>query len=198
MSLPIILASASKTRLDLLERIGIKPDHIITSGVEEIERKGEKAPQFAVRMSVEKANAVASQFEQGIIIAADTVPVCSGRMLRKAENADDVKQCLELLSGKRHRIYTAVTVIKKSNDKINISSKLVTSILKFKRLTTKEIEFFCSTQEGVGKAGGYSLQGYAESFVSHISGSFSNVLGLPLYETNLLIGSNKPGIGNQP
>lgn len=198
MLLPIILASASKTRLDLLERIGIRPDHIIISGVQEIERKREKASQFAVRMSIEKAKAVESQFDQGIIIAADTVPVCSGKMLRKAENADDVKQSLQLLSGKRHRIYTGVTVIKKQQDKTIISSKLVTSILKFKRLSPKEIEFFCSTGEGIGKAGGYSLQGYAESFVSHISGSFSNVLGLPLYETKLLIGLDKPNIKNHP
>lgn len=198
MLLPIILASASKTRLDLLERIGIRPDHIIISGVQEMERKREKASQFAVRMSIEKAKAVESQFDQGIIIAADTVPVCSGKMLRKAENADDVKQSLQLLSGKRHRIYTGVTVIKKQQDKSIISSKLVTSILKFKRLSPKEIEFFCSTGEGIGKAGGYSLQGYAESFVSHISGSFSNVLGLPLYETKLLIGLDKPNIKNHP
>lgn len=188
MSLPIILASSSERRIELLKRINIIPDKIIAPDIEEIVAKGEKPREFATRMSVEKATVVAAQITEGIVIAADTVVVCGGKIIEKAENDQDVYKALKILSGRRQRIYTAVTVIKKhSTSQDKIITKLVCSIVKFKRLSEREIKQYCETKEGIGKAGAWSMQGYAEAFVSHMSGSFSNIVGLPLYETKLML-----------
>lgn len=171
-----------------MKRINIIPDKIIAPDIEEIVAKGEKPKEFAIRMSVEKATIVSAKIEEGIVIAADTIVVCGGKIIEKAENDQDVYQALKILSGRRQRVYTAVTVIKKHPTKRDkISTKLVCSIVKFKRLSEREIKEYCATKEGIGKAGAWSMQGYAEAFVSYMSGSFSNIVGLPLYETKLMI-----------
>lgn len=191
--LPIILASSSETRLKLLKRINIIPDKIIASNIDESEKDKELPRNLAIRLAGEKALTIANMNEAAIIIAADTVVAMGRRILPKALTKEEVIFCLKLLSGKRHRVYTGVSVLLKENDKIINRKKLVTSIVKFKRLTAQEINFYAQTDEGINKAGGYSIFGFAESFVQFISGSYSNVMGLPLCETvNMLssIGKN--------
>ena len=183
MNLPLILASASPARLQLLHQIGIKPDFIIPSDIDESERAGELPRQLAHRLSFEKAAFVAATIEQGIIIGADTIPLVGRRIMRKAVTSEDVRLSLKLLSQRRHSVYTGVCVIKKTSTETIKLIKVVKSIVKFKHLSDTEIEYFCSTNQGIGNAGGYTLTGYAESFVSYLSGSFSNIIGLPLCET---------------
>lgn len=187
MALPIILASASPARLELLQKLGIVPDEVIPSDVEETILKKEKPRLFAARMSLEKAKNVADRLERGIVIGADTVPVCRNKIMRKTITDEDVKNSLEMLSHRRHRVYTGVTVIRKDGDNLEIRTKIVETLLKFKKLNYHEINQYCLTKEGIGKAGGYSLSGHAESFVTFMSGSFSNVVGLPLYETSIML-----------
>ena len=183
MNLPLILASASPARLQLLHQIGIKPDFIIPSDIDESERPGELPRLLALRLSFEKAAFVAATIEQGIIIGADTIPLVGRGIMRKAVTSEDVRLSLKLLSQRRHSVYTGVCVIRKTLTETVKLTKVVKSTVKFKHLSNADIEYFCSTNEGIGKAGGYTLNGYAESFVSYLSGSFSNVIGLPLCET---------------
>ena len=183
MNLPIILASASPARLQLLRQIGLIPDFVIPSDIDESERAGELPRQLAHRLSFEKAAFVAATIEQGIIIGADTIPLVGRRIMRKAVTSEDVRLSLKLLSQRRHSVYTGVCVIKKTSTETIKLIKVVKSIVKFKHLSDTEIEYFCSTNQGIGNAGGYTLTGYAESFVSYLSGSFSNIIGLPLCET---------------
>ncbi|MGC0371965.1 MAG: hypothetical protein DGJ47_000666, partial [Rickettsiaceae bacterium] len=165
MTLPIILASASPARLQLLQQIGITPDQVIPADIDEVINKGETPQNFARRMSFEKAQHVASQIEKGIIIGADTVPVCRRQIMRKAKNEQDVRESLEMISQRRHRVYTGVTIIRKDGNKMVSQTKLSESLLKVKKLTKQEIDDFCASGEGIGKAGGYTLTGKAESFV---------------------------------
>jgi septum formation protein len=189
MKLPIILASESPARLKLLAKIGITPDKVLPANINETELPGELPRKLADRLAFEKASSIAAIVDSGIIIGADTVPVAGRRIMRKARHADDIRTSLKLLSNRRHQIYTAVCVIKKTPDGTKISRNTVKSIIKFKKLTPPEIEFYCSLGEGIGKAGGYTVDGYAECFISFISGSFSNIIGLPLYETTNMLGS---------
>lgn len=187
--LPIILASQSAGRLQLLKQIGIIPDQIIPADIDEKENPKESAKNLALRLAVEKATAVAEQFDNAIIIGGDTVPVIGRAIMRKAKNAADIDSSIRKISGRRHRVYSAVCVIKKQNGIAHVSSKVVATILKFKRIPEAEIKLYAALEEGIGKAGGYTLHGYAESFVSYISGSFSNVIGMPLHETVNLLNS---------
>ena len=189
MDLPIILASASPNRLNLLKQIGIVPTKVIPADIDETEKPREKPVHLAGRLAVEKAKAIASIVDLGIIIAADTVPVVGGKIMRKASNEDEVRECLRLLSNKRHQVYTGVCVIRKAHNELKLAKKTVKSIVKFKNITPLEIEYYCQLGEGIGKAGGYTIGGYAESFVIFISGSFSNIIGLPLYETMNMVRS---------
>ncbi len=184
MTLPIILASASPARLQLLKQIGIVPDQVLPADIDETELPGELPNKLAERLSIEKAEAIAAKVECGIIIGSDTVPVIGRTPMRKAKNADDVRASLLLLSHRRHRLYSGVCVIEKKKDgSMRKMSRVVKSILKFKKISDAEIEYYCASGEGIGKAGGYSVGGYAGSFVAYMSGSFSNVVGLPLCET---------------
>jgi len=189
MKLPIILASASPARLELLKRITIIPDIIEPADIDETQRKGEHPRILAKRLAFEKAMFIASKYEQGVIIGADTVPVVGTKVMRKAATALDVKESLTMLSHRRHQLYTGVCVIKKDASGIKTSQKVVKSILKFKKLSPAEIDFYCQLGEGIGKAGGYTVSGYAESFLSFVSGSFSNIIGLPLFETMNMLNS---------
>jgi septum formation protein len=187
--IPIILASASPARLELLNRIKIFPDQIIPADIDESEHKGELPIKLGARLAFEKAMVIANKVPEAIIIAADTLSVAGRKILPKALNEHDIKYCLEQLSGRRHRVYTGVCIVKKTTDQMIVRQRLVQSIVKLKRLTPKEIEFYCNLDEGLNKAGGYTISGFAECFISYISGSYSNVKGLPLFETVNMLNS---------
>ncbi len=181
MKLPIILASSSPSRLKLLKQIHIIPDEIIPADIDEAEHKGESARQLAYRLAFEKSNHIASKIPSGIIIGADTVPVCSRKILRKAQTREDIIELINLLEGRRHQLYSGVCIIKKVDNKIVNTKRFVTkTIIKFRPLKLKEIEYYAGLGEGIGKAGGYDLNGYGDCFVSFMSGSYSNVIGMPL------------------
>ncbi len=187
---PIILASQSPARLELLKRINILPDAVMPANIDESEHRKELPAGVASRLANQKAIAIADKIESGIIIAADTVVAKGRRILPKALNAADVRYCLEMLSGCRHRLYTGVCVIKKSADgELIIRKRLVQTVLRFKRLTKQEIDLYCNLGEGINCAGGYAIGGYAEAFLEFISGSHSNVIGLPLMETLNMLNS---------
>lgn len=184
----IVLASASPARLEILSSIHINPI-VIPADIDETEFPREKPEHIAARLSKSKAEKIASEFECGYIIGADSICAIGRRTLPKALNSEMVAECLSLLSGRRHTIYTGVHIIKKTPDKTQIRNRVVKTIVQFKRLSTKEIEFYSECGEGLNKAGGFAIQGYAESYVSFISGSFSNIRGLPIYETRNMLAS---------
>lgn len=197
MNPKIILASGSSGRLKLLKQMGITPDEIIAADIDESRLKGESGKDMALRLGKEKAEFVASSVfpkisgQNVILIAADTVPVCRGQIMRKAETIDDIKQSIQALSGRRHIVYTGVSMMSlNKNGDIKTSSKVLDTVVKFRQIPEQEIEYFASLEQGLGKAGGYSLCGHAESFVTHISGSVSNVIGLPLCLVNNFLRSN--------
>ena len=189
MTLPLILASASPNRVDLLSRIGIIPDQIIPADIDESEHLRELPHQVATRLAYAKAMKVASVVDEGYIIGADTVAAVGRRILPKALDDDMVRSCMKMLSGRRHRLHTGVTVIKKSKDVFLERHKIVQTVLKFKRMTEDEIELYVKSGEGLNKAGGYAIQGLVQAYVEYIAGSFSNVVGLPLCELRNMLTS---------
>lgn len=180
----LVLASESPRRKALLAQAGIEPDAVRAPAIDETPQKAEAPRLYAIRMATAKAEAIAANWDwaanPALILAADTVVACGLRILPKAEDDDEVRACLKLLSGRRHRVMTAICVITPQNRKY---SRLVTTAVAFKRLDAVEIESYVSAREGIGKAGGYAIQGRAETFVRIINGSYSNVVGLPLLET---------------
>ena len=189
MKLPIILASASPARLRLLKQIGITPDQVLPSDIDETELPKEAPRKLAERLAFEKATTIANTVNKGIVIGADTVPVVGRTIMRKAATQDDIRKSLELLSNRRHRIYTGVCVIKKDISEYRALKRVVKSTLKFKKLSKAEIDYYCTLEEGIDNAGGYTVSGYAESYISFLSGSFSNIVGLPLFETMNMLNS---------
>lgn len=187
--LPLILASKSPNRVNMLAKMNIKPDKIIPADIDESEKKGELPKQIALRLAEEKAIKVASEIEEGYIIGCDSIVALGRRTLPKALTKEDVIYCMKMLSGRRHKVYTGVTIIKKTKDVLVKCTKVAETVIKFKRLTDAEIEEYASTDEGFNKAGGYSVQGFAESFMSFMAGSYSNVVGLPLFETRNMLTS---------
>lgn len=180
----LVLASASPRRLDLLARIGVVPDAMIPAEVDETPRRGELPPHYAGRMAAEKAAAVR---EPGaLILAADTVVAAGRRILPKCESEDEARTALSLLSGRRHRVHSAVTLIDAEG---TTRHRLSTTIVAFKRLGEAELDAYLNSGEWRGKAGGYAIQGRAEALVRMISGSHSGVVGLPLFETRALLRS---------
>jgi septum formation protein len=180
----MILASASPRRLELLARLGIVPALVDAADIDETPAKGEAPLPYAKRMAREKAALVAARHPGQIILAADTVVACGRRILPKAEDEGQARTCLQLLSGRRHRVHSAVSVIDANGTQRN---RVSTSILTFKRLSESEIASYLATGEWQGKAGGYAIQGLAEAFVRTLSGSHSGVMGLPLFETRALL-----------
>jgi septum formation protein len=180
----MILASASPRRLELLTRLGVTPGAIDPAHIDETPRRGELPLPYARRMAAEKAAAIAPAHPGAVILAADTVVACGRRILPKAESEEQARACLTRLSGRRHRVYSAVTVIDAGG---RARHRVSTSILAFKRLGAAEIDAYVAGGEWRGKAGGYAVQGYAEAFVRSLSGSHSGVMGLPLYETRALL-----------
>ena len=182
----MILASASPRRLALLKQIGIVPDEIVAADIDETPLKAELPRLHALRLAHAKAHAIAAQRPDAIVLAADTVVALGRRILPKAENAETVAACLRMLSGRRHTVITAV--VGRSGD-TKPRERVVETVVAFKRLTDAEIAAYAASGEGEGKAGGYAVQGRAEALVRFISGSYSNVVGLPLFETKSLLDS---------
>ena len=188
----LILASASPRRLDLLARLGLTPAAIDPADIDEAVAKAELPVPHARRLAAAKAAAVAARHPGCVTLAADTVVAAGRRILPKAEDEGQARACLELLSGRRHRVVTALTVIDASGTARHRES---VSILAFKRLTSAEIDWYVTSGEGMGKAGGYAIQGRAEAFVRFLSGSHSGVVGLPLYETRALLAASGIRLG---
>jgi septum formation protein len=180
----LVLASASPRRLDLLARLGVTPDAVDPADVDESARPRELPLPHARRLAAEKAAVVAARHPHAMVLACDTVVACGRRILPKAEDEQTARQCLALLSGRRHRVHSAVTLIDGEGRARHRES---TSVLAFKRLSPSEIESYIDGGEWHGKAGGYAIQGFAESFVRALAGSHSGVIGLPLFETRALL-----------
>ncbi len=179
----LILASASPRRLDLLARIGVVPDAVLPAEIDESVPKGELPRDHALRLAREKAEAVAALEPEALVLAADTVVAVGRRILPKAEDEATLRACMALLSGRRHRVLTGVALAFAGG----IRTKLVETMIAMKRLSAEEVDFYAAHGEWRGKAGGYALQGYGEVYVRHIAGSYSNVVGLPLAETRLML-----------
>ena len=182
----LILASASPRRLDLLARIGVKPDAVVPADVDESVPKGELPRQHALRLAREKAEAVAASEPDALVLGADTVVAVGRRILPKVEDEATLRACMKLLSGRRHRVLTGVAL---AIPGVGIRERLGETMIAMKRISDEEVDYYASHGEWRGKAGGYALQGYGEVYVRHIAGSYSNVVGLPLAETRLLLKS---------
>ncbi|HEY1605289.1 MAG TPA: Maf family protein [Allosphingosinicella sp.] len=178
----LVLASASPRRLELLARLGVTPDDVRPAEIDETPRRGELPAVYAARMAAEKAAAVA--VPGSLVLAADTVVAAGRRILPKTEDEGEARATLALLSGRRHKVLSAVTLI---NAESRARHRLSTSILAFKRLSDEELAAYLAAGEWRGKAGGYAIQGRAEALVRFLSGSHSGVMGLPLYETRALL-----------
>jgi septum formation protein len=180
----LVLASASPRRLDLLRQIGIVPDYIEPADIDETPRRGELPAGHVARLAEEKARAVQPRHSDAFILAADTVVACGRRILPRAEDELTARGCLALLSGRRHRVYGGVALLMPGGD---VAIRRVVSQVAFKRLSEDEVTAYIASGEWQGKAGGYAIQGRAATLISWIAGSYSNVVGLPLYETAQLL-----------
>jgi septum formation protein len=180
----LVLASASPRRLDLLRQIGIVPDHVEPADIDETPHRGELPAGHVVRLAEAKARAVQQHHPDAFILAADTIVACGRRILPKAEDEATACACLTMLSGRRHRVYGGVALLTPSGD---LAIRRVVSQVAFKRLSEKEVAAYLASGEWHGKAGGYAIQGRAAALISWVAGSYSNVVGLPLYETAQLL-----------
>ena len=180
----LILASASPRRIDLLARIGIVPDAVVPADIDESVLPNELPRDHALRLAREKAEAVATTHPDDLVLAADTVVAVGRRILPKVEDEATLRACMKLLSGRRHRVLTGVALSIPGQAQ---RTRLVETMIAMKRLSDEEIDYYAAHGEWRGKAGGYALQGYGEVYVRHIAGSYSNVVGLPLAETRLLL-----------
>ena len=187
----LVLASASPRRLALLEQAGITPDALLPTDVDETPKKNERPRDVARRLAHEKAEAAFGTSRNrpdlagAYIISADTVVALGRRVLPKPEVVDEAAECLRMLSGRAHRVYTGVTLV---TPKGGYRERLVETRIRFKRLSQQDIESYLASGEWRGKAGGYAAQGIAGSFIIKLIGSYSGVVGLPLYETLALLG----------
>jgi len=187
---PLILASASPRRLDLLAQIGLAPDLIDPAEIDETPLPGETARLLALRLARAKAAAVAERRAGAFVLAADTVVAVGRRLLGKPEDEADAARMLALLSGRAHRVLSAVAV---AGPESRSAARLSETRVRFKRLTAAEIDAYLASGEWAGKAGAYGVQGRAGAFVTALNGSYTGVVGLPLYETRaLLIGLGYP------
>ena len=180
----LVLASASPRRLELLRQIGIVPDEVDPADVDETPLPGELPPGHVLRLAEAKARAVSPRHPGAFVLAADTVVACGRRILPKAEDAATARACLTLLSGRRHRVHSGIAVISPTRA---IVRRRVLSQVAFKRLSETELQAYLDSGEWQGKAGGYAIQGKAAALIPWVSGSYSNVVGLPLYETAQLL-----------
>jgi septum formation protein len=184
----LVLASASPRRLELLRRIGVEPDAVRPTDIDETEIPGETPRQLAERLARSKATALSDQ--TALVLGSDTVVAVGRRILPKTETEGDARRCLELLSGRGHRVWTGIALAHPDG---RLAARVVETRVSMKRLTDDEIRAYLDSGEWKGKAGGYAIQGRAEAFVSKLVGSYSGVMGLPLHETaNLLRGFGYP------
>lgn len=188
----IILASASPRRRALLEQIGISPQEILPADIDETPLKGEKPADHALRLAQEKAKTIATILKSEksapcFILAADTVVGCGQRILPKTEDEKNAELCLKLLSGRRHTVYGGLCIVTDSGKSV---TRLTKTIVTFKRLGHEEQTAYLKSREWHGKAGGYAIQGHAAAFVKSIQGSYSNVVGLSLYDTMQILNGN--------
>ncbi len=181
---PLVLASASPRRLALLSQIGLVPDAVDPADIDETPGRAEQPEAHAARLADAKARLVASRHPGALVLAADTVVACGRRILPKAEDAATARTCLALLSGRRHRVITALALARPDG---RVTERRVTSTVAFKVLSAPEIEAYLASGEWQGKAGGYAIQGRAAALVRFVSGSYSAVVGLPLFETASLL-----------
>lgn len=188
---PLVLASASPRRLELLRQVGIEPDRVVPAALDESPRPRELPAQHAARLAQEKAAAVARDHPEAFVLAADTVVALGRRILPKAEEAAQARDCLQRLSGRRHRVLGGIALLAPDGRK---GRRLVTTAVRFKRLSAAEVEDYLACGEWQGKAGGYAIQGRAAALIPWIGGSYSNVVGLALAETVALL----RGLGWKP
>lgn len=180
----LILASASPRRLSLLGQIGVAPDAVDPADCDETPRKAELPKAYAARVAADKAAVVMDRHPGALILSGDTVVAVGRRILPKTESEDEARACLALLSGRRHQVFSAITLI--DGDGL-ARHRLSTNIVIFKRLDPMEIDRYIASDEWRGKAGGYAIQGKAAGFIRTIQGSHSAIMGLPLYETRTLL-----------
>ncbi len=192
----LILASASPRRLALLNQIGIEPEHLVPAHIDETPEKGELPRKLAQRLADQKAITAQHKAkgtgiaDNALVLAADTVVAVGRRILPKAETMEEASECLKLLSGRSHRVFTGVTMLTPGGQ---MRKRLVETRIRFKRLSNREIESYLASAEWRDKAGGYAIQGIAGAFVLKLQGSYSAVVGLPLNETvSLLAGEGYP------
>ncbi|MDX1736940.1 MAG: Maf family nucleotide pyrophosphatase [Alphaproteobacteria bacterium] len=190
-----ILASASPRRKELLGQIGVSIDQVSPADIDETPLDRESPRELALRLAIGKAKAAMEMdgFSKGdILLAADTVVGLGHRNLPKAEDEATARRCLDMLSGRRHRVYGGLAIVGPDG---KIHSRVVQTVVGFKKLSAKEIDAYIASGDWDGKAGGYAIQGLAAAYVKFISGSYSNVVGLPLYETaQLLAGMGYKGL----
>jgi septum formation protein len=187
----LVLASGSPRRLSLINQVGIEPDALRPTDIDESPKRGELPRAYATRLARNKAETalgmvrIDDELKGAYILAADTVVAVGRRILPKAELLDEAAQCLRLLSGRNHRVHTAICVV---TPKETFRQRYIETRVRFKRLSEQDIEAYLASGEWRGKAGGYAAQGIAGGFVVKLVGSYSNVIGLPLYETLTLLG----------
>ncbi|MEE2527215.1 Maf family nucleotide pyrophosphatase [Hyphobacterium sp. HN65] len=180
--LQLVLASASPRRLELLRRIGVEPDRVQPADIDETEIPGETPRQLAERLAVSKASAIPA--DDALVLGSDTVVAVGRRILAKTETEAEARACLKLMSGRGHRVWTGVALIHPDGRQ---AVRVVETRVSLKRLTEDEVAAYLASGEWQGKAGGYGIQGRAEAFVTKLVGSYSGVMGLPLYETASLL-----------
>ena len=194
---PLVLASGSVRRIALLQQMGIEPDVILPSEIDEEPLRGEHPRSLAKRLAEEKARATAAKLDKpAYVLGADTVVSVGRRILPKTEYLDEASNALRLLSGRAHRVYTGVALV---TPKGAVRIKLAETRVRFKRLSSRELEAYLASGEWRGKAGGYAIQGLAGAFIVRLVGSYSAVVGLPLNETmSLLAGEGYPVLDGWP
>ena len=188
-SLHLTLASASPRRRELLARLGVTPDAVTPADIDETPRAGERPRDYALRMGREKALAVEAP---GFVLAGDTVVAAGRRILPKTEEEDEARDCLTLLSGRRHVVLTSVVLRAPDG---SLRERLNENVVRFKNLSAEEIDAYIASDEWRGKAGGYAIQGQAEALIQWMKGSHSGVMGLPLYETRALLKAAEFALG---
>ena len=189
----LVLASGSPRRVALLQQIGVEPIALLPADIDETPQRGESARSLAVRLADEKAAVAARTLATrpdlagAALIAADTVVSVGRRILPKCELVEEAEECLRLLSGRAHRVHTALSMLTRAGVR---RRRLVETRVRFKRLSSAEMHAYVVSSEWRGKAGGYAIQGRAGAFVVKIVGSYSSVVGLPLYETMSLLAAD--------
>ena len=180
MKSKLILASASPRRLDLLAQVGIAPDQVIPADIDETPMKGELPRQLVERLALGKGQAIAADHKDAFILSADTIVSLGRRILGKPADRTEAEQFFKLMSGRRHTVIGGIAVTSPAGKSV---TRVVETVVQFKRLSDLDIGFYLDSGEWEGKAGGYGIQGFAEAYIKAIRGSYSNVVGLSLYDT---------------